>query len=43
MVDHLEAARLAGEAGRLLPESGTGINAGPSPDKARHESNKGSH
>jgi 3'(2'), 5'-bisphosphate nucleotidase len=43
MADHLEAARLAGEAGRLLLELRTGINAGLSPDEARHEGDKRSH
>ena len=41
--DHLQAARLAGEAGRLLVELRTGINAGLSPDEARHEGDQRSH
>jgi 3'(2'), 5'-bisphosphate nucleotidase len=41
--DHLEAARFAREAGRLLVELRTSINAGLSPEEARHEGDRRSH
>ncbi len=42
-VDHAEAARLAGAAGRLLMELRRGVGTELSPEQARHEGDRRSH